>query len=193
MSRCLRYGLLFLSALLCAGLCSAQLSQRPESCPSGSSSAQESQGTAEEQQSEQPHKPFFLKIESVVFKSDQPLPSISKELAAEVEAVKRIEFNETWDSEVVDKIKDVWQHRGYFNIQIERDDVDREDLNEPAEGEDEFLARIIVKINPGRQYRTGTIRFLHNAQFSSAQLRALFPIQEAEIFDTRKIAQGMEA
>src|SRR5947207_6753421 len=193
MSRCLRYGLLFLSALLWCGLCSAQLSQRPENWPSDPSSAHESQGTAEEQQSEQPPKPFFLKIESVVFKSDQPLPAISKDLAAEVEAVKRIEFNETWDSEVVDKVKDVWQHRGYFNIAFERDDVDREDLSEPAEGENEFLARIIVKINPGRQYHTGNIRFLHNTQFNSAQLRTLFPIQEAEIFDTRKIAQGMEA
>ena len=85
MSRCLRYGLLLLPALLYAGLCSAQLSQRPESCPSGPSSAPESQGTAEEQQSEQPPKPFYLKIESIVFKSDQPLPAISKELAAEIE------------------------------------------------------------------------------------------------------------
>src|SRR5258706_12076394 len=103
MSGCLRYALLLLPALLYAGFCSAQLSQRPESCPPDPSSAQENQDTGEEQQGEQPHKPFFLKIESVVFNSDQPLPSISKELAAEIEAVKRIEFNEAWDSEVVEK------------------------------------------------------------------------------------------
>src|SRR5207247_2403748 len=100
MSRCLRYALLLLPALLYAGFCSAQLPQRPEDCGPNPNSAQEKQSTAEEQQSEQPPKPFFLKIESVVFNSDQPLPAISKDLAAEVEAVKRIEFNETWDSEV---------------------------------------------------------------------------------------------
>ena len=104
----LRYGLLVLSALLCAGLCSAQLPQRPKNCSLDPISAQENQDTGEEQQTERPPKPFFLKIESVVFKSDQPLPPISKELASEVEAVKRIEFDETWDSEVVEKVKDVW-------------------------------------------------------------------------------------
>jgi len=145
-----------------------------------------------EQPDESPWQLF--KIEGVIFKSDQPLPTISRQLASEIEATKTLEFGPGWDTELDGRVRDVWQHRGYFKIgQLEDGDIEVENLKDPEDTDQEIPVRFIIKINPGKQYQFGNISFLHNTQFDSVQLRAFFSIQQGEMVDTRKIDEGIEA
>ena len=170
MSKPLQYSLLVLSALLCAGPPSA----RPQNRPPDPGSAQEIQPMEGEQPDESPWQLF--KIEGVIFKSDQPLPTISRQLASEIEATKTLEFGPGWETELDGRVRDVWQHRGYFKIgQLEDGDIEVENLKDPENTHQEIPVRFIIKINPGKQYQFGNISFLHNTQFDSVQLRVFFP------------------
>lgn len=171
----------FLCVLLASCFSFSQLPQ-PENCPPV---AQEIHQTQEQPQASE--QPPSIRIKSLSFTSDQPLPAINKEVASEVEG-KTIDFSEGWPLELAAVVRDAWQHYGYYRVQ-----VDDPDLDILQETQQEEVARVTVKIDPGKQYWTKDISFSNNLQFHSSQLRDLFPVPDGEIFDTRKMAEGMVA
>ncbi len=93
-----------------------------------------------------------------------------------------------WPLKLAAVVRDAWQHHGYYNVQVGDPDLDI-----LQETEQEHLAQVTVKIDPGKQYRTKDISFSNNLQFHSLQLRDLVPVQDGEILDTHEIAEGIGA
>ena len=54
------------------------------------------------------------------------------------------------------------------------------------------IANVIVKVNPGAQYRLGEIRFQRATVFPATQLRDLFSQREGDFFSPTKFSRGLD-
>jgi len=100
------------------------------------------------------------------------------------------------------RILDAWQQQGYFEAKVNLSDAQVLD-----ESPGTRTVAITATIQAGKQYQLDEIRFAElasgaattsaavvtqEAAFSAAELRALFLIQQGDIFDTHKIQKGLE-
>lgn len=84
--------------------------------------------------------------------------------------------------DVGNEIRQMYQWHGYFQA------VAQVDIRQVGGDAYEIAARV----EEGPQYRLRDIAFAHVSAFPVEQLRALFPIAPGELYDTRKIADGLE-
>ncbi len=85
--------------------------------------------------------------------------------------------------ELNDRIREEYQWRGFYQASA---DVDIVHL-----GLDRY--DIVAHVNEGPQYRLAEIQFRNAKAFPVSELRRLFPLQTGELFDTRKVREGIEA
>jgi outer membrane protein assembly factor BamA len=108
--------------------------------------------------------------------------------------------------EVTDRLRDAWQQQGYFMVGIDLRDAQVSDQSAETR-----TVVLMMKVDAGQQYRLDEIRFQITAfypygqspsslpagaehrQFSADELRAFFPIEQGDIFDTHKLQQGLVA
>lgn len=128
-----------------------------------------------------------VSIEDVTFQGEMDLPeSIKEEL---VEAVEQTSFDtdSDWIRPLQETILEPLQQNGYSFAQV---------TAEPhAISTQPQITRVSVTfhINEGAQYRLREIRFNNANVFPAEQLRSQFALQDGDIFDLRKIRQGIEA
>ena len=84
--------------------------------------------------------------------------------------------------EVSQQIRQMYQWRGYFQAVAE---VDLRQV-----GGDAYV--ISARVREGPQYRLQSIEFLRASAFSPAQMSELFGLVPGEVFDTRKLAEGLQ-
>lgn len=90
--------------------------------------------------------------------------------------------------EISDKVKDVYQQEGFFQVKIGEQQVT--DLG----GEPLHHVSVTVPIaSEGRRYYLATITFKGNKEFTSDQLRNSFQMNDGDIFDSAKIRSGLDA
>ena len=95
-------------------------------------------------------------------------------------------FNEDND-ELMERLRSEFQNRGYFLVEVRRLDIKVVDpLTSPKPVVLEFDA-----VEGGR-FKTGTIPFIDNHVFASAQLRDAFPIKTGQWFERNSIGEGLE-
>jgi len=95
--------------------------------------------------------------------------------------------HKTWLEEMQERVQEPWWHRGFFHVHA------RAESRELSSSPDMKGVALTFHIEEGQQYRLAGMTFRNIKQFNSAQLRALFPINDGDIFDTQKIAEGLEA
>lgn len=128
-----------------------------------------------------------IKIENLMLKSDTPLPRTDSEVKAELDAGPPIKDGSDWPQHLEARVVDTFQHWGYFKASVEYPHV------ETLSGSDQQeLVNVTVKVDPGRQYRTGEIKFVKGTQFDQEQLRGFFPLGLGDVLDTYQIAKGVQ-
>jgi outer membrane protein assembly factor BamA len=89
--------------------------------------------------------------------------------------------------EALERVRAGWQNRGYFKVTVSGD---TRTLTENAA---DVHITLFVHVDEGLRYTLGAITFKHNKAISNVEaLRALFPINDGEIFSREKIAMGLE-
>ncbi len=107
---------------------------------------------------------------------------------AEVEEISNsligAQFDEDKDR-LEDQIRSKFQDRGYFQVVV--DNLEIKILDPLASPKP---ARLEAQVTEGPLCRLGTIEFVDNHAFSSAELRAKYAIKDGEVFKRSKIAGG---
>jgi outer membrane protein insertion porin family len=89
--------------------------------------------------------------------------------------------------EALERIRAGWQNRGYFKVQVSGDTTTL------AKNAADLHIALFVHVDEGLRYTLGAVTFKHNKAISNVEaLRALFPINDGEIFSREKIAKGLE-
>jgi outer membrane protein assembly factor BamA len=90
--------------------------------------------------------------------------------------------------EALERVREGWQNRGYFMVQIAGDTKTL--TSSPVSRR---IAISIHIVNEGAQYKLGRITFKNNKAITNVKvLRSLFPIADGEIFSREKIRKGLE-
>jgi len=130
-----------------------------------------------------------IQIQEVVIQGATQMPeSVQREL---VEALKKRTFEDEdgrWIQEIQEiDVRAVWQERGYFTVQVSvKADVE-------TAGPELTWAKLTIRVEEGRQYRLGEIRFEGATIFSPEELRRLIELKEGDIFNIEKVRVGLEA
>jgi outer membrane protein insertion porin family len=146
-----------------------------------------------------------MKVALVTFVGDPALPQpVQNEVA---KSLREHDYNDNKEgmNELVDRVRDAWQHHGYFNVKV--GPSDSQTLREDPESR---TVAITLNVNAGKQYRLDEIHFASiaaNGQrplpvnpvyapeeqkpVTEDRLRAVFQIQPGDIFDTHKIQEGL--
>jgi hypothetical protein len=164
--------------LLCSASVAGALQQAPAPC-----SAQE------QQQAPLPPEPRRVKIASLKFKSEKPLPPIADRLSKTVLKQERdIEEGEGWDTQVTGAIMRTWENEGYARIQV--DDLDQQTL---SESDQELTVALTATIDPGRQYRTAAIRFSPGTSSEvNEKLLSLIPLRAGDLYVEDKVRDAID-
>jgi Surface antigen variable number repeat len=102
--------------------------------------------------------------------------------------IRIFEQNTYPEPEIGERIRGAFRDMGYL-----RAFVDQPKLSFPAQTEGNRSANIIVKVDPGAQYRLGEIHFEKANVFPSARLEDLFPLRRGDLFSVTKIGDGLES
>jgi outer membrane protein assembly factor BamA len=116
------------------------------------------------------------------------LGDLPNEQAAQIRALL---IGKTYDPEqsdqLLEQVREALQDNGYFHAW-----VDKPSILPLRTNQDPPPILLSFVLEPGYRFRAGRIEVLGDAS-SAAELRALIPLQTGEIFEVRKIRQGMEA
>jgi outer membrane protein insertion porin family len=146
-----------------------------------------------------------LRVARLIFVGAPTLPiSTQDEIALSVSA-KGYDDDEDGLNELLERVRDAWQRHGFFKVEVKQSGS--QTLSEDAETRQ---VAITVNVQAGKQYRLNEIHFRvttpnppaqpsppssiadNSTPFIDQQLRALFPIQDGEIFDTDKLRLGVD-
>jgi len=126
-----------------------------------------------------------LSIDNVTFSGFLQLPiSDQDEIAT---SIRQETHGDAVIEEALERVRAGWQNRGYFKVTVSGD---TRTLTENAA---DLHVALFVHVDEGLRYTLGAITFKHNKAISNVEaLRALFPINDGEIFSREKIAKGLE-
>jgi outer membrane protein assembly factor BamA len=131
--------------------------------------------------------PKGMKVEHITFVGNPALPVVMQDVIAESLKATTFDDDKRGLEDVGERLHDAWQEQGYFNAKPVPK-LSRTLEDSPGQR----VVALTVDVEAGNQYRLGEIAFRQVTQFSAAELRSLFPIQQGDVFDTHKIQKGME-
>ena len=127
------------------------------------------------------------KLAKLIFRGQTALPLEQLKEIAKSLRERSYTDNPQWLDELLERIRDAWQHRGYF-MAVVRDPLVRQLRGNHSE--QRFA--VIVPVDAGQLYHLERIASVHSTEFSSRELHSFFPIRDGDIFDTHKMQQGLE-
>ena len=128
-----------------------------------------------------------VRVIAVSFSGNVRMPLADQnQIAGEVKELTYSEPLTGVADELLERVRREWQDRGYFQVEVNGDAI------LTSRGADRGLA-LSVHLDEGPQYRLGGISFQHNKAITNVKaLRALFPIENGEIFSRSKVAEGLD-
>ncbi len=133
---------------------------------------------------------IFTRIEAVSFEGDIHLPVPAQEQIAK--ALQKP--NDGSDAKLSELQKFVsqyarvkWQEHGYFKAKVKSVQADL-----LSSSPDQQVAAVTIYIEEGPLYRLGDITFKNATVFSPEQMRALFPFQAGDVFNTDNLRRGLD-
>jgi outer membrane protein assembly factor BamA len=142
-----------------------------------------------------------MRITSLTFVGQPALsPDQQEQIAKSVTPLPYVDRQKDLN-ELLGRLRGAWQHLGYFKVKVELGGI--RTLSENAETK---MVAIAAKVEAGSQYRLGEIQFTalpdgasfprpesgpQRWQFTPAEMRAFFPLQRGDVFDTYKIEAGI--
>jgi outer membrane protein insertion porin family len=169
--------------LVSLSLASGQLPRRLKECLPYPTFADEVAAEANANQPAPPH----IRIRKLVWRGvGVPRPERKEIVAALKDEEFSIESDSGWQREFEERARDELQQHGYFKAKLKSAAHLSRRSNSVAE------ADVQLYVNPGPQYRLGTVSFSKATAFPYAQLRAAFPMASGEVFDTDNVRKGLE-
>jgi hypothetical protein len=128
----------------------------------------------------------------VEFRTENPLSAdVRSDLVTEITnlklSVRTDEPDSDWISEPLNRVRLALMHQGYFQNLVDGNLT----LLHSAETERQYTLGINIKAGP--QLRLGEIRITDSLLFSEGELREQFAMRSADLFDGKKMQEGMEA
>jgi outer membrane translocation and assembly module TamA len=106
---------------------------------------------------------------------------------ADRESVVRLfEHKAFLQGEIGQRIRQALRNMGYYKAMVD------EPVISPALHGEGMGADVRVKVDEGRQYRLGEIRFQKETVFPSSRLRVCFLLQDGDLFNASKFGEGLE-
>jgi outer membrane protein assembly factor BamA len=128
-----------------------------------------------------------IKIKKIVFEGQTGLSSIELADIAEKTKDKVGNYEPKWLEEFEGQLVVAWHMQGYFKAEVTAK------ARETSSTSTEKAFVVIAQVESGRRYYLGEISFLNGTQFSSTEMRSMFPLQTDELFNTHRIHDGLEA
>jgi outer membrane protein assembly factor BamA len=162
----------------CLLICTANVKAQNADCPPDSAPASSNK---------EPSGPQ-VSVTGVTFSGFIQLPILDQdEIASSIKQQSHRDSVERVIEEGLERVRAGWQNHGYFKVQVS--DEASTATSTPI-GQRVALS---VHVDEGLQYNLGGITFRNNRAISNVNaLRALFPIQDGEIFSRARIAVGLE-
>jgi outer membrane protein assembly factor BamA len=135
---------------------------------------------------DQPAQPH-IKLSRLIFRGQTTLPPSELRLIAKSLTEKSYSDSELLE-ELPERIRDAWQHRGYFKVVVGEPLV-----RQLAAPPGEQRVAVSISVDAEQLYKLGRIAYAHNTAFSYEVLRSFFPIEDGDTFDTHKLQEGIEA
>jgi outer membrane protein assembly factor BamA len=130
-----------------------------------------------------------VRIAELNFEGDLRIPAAEQDrIAASLR--QRVYWGERDEiaEEVLARVRTAWQDRGYFQVQVGGG------ATVLTSGPAAERITVHAQVDEGQQYRLGSIRFKNNRAIGNTKaLRNLFPLEDGDVFDRAKIAEGLEA
>jgi len=132
---------------------------------------------------------FVVQIREAKFVGPDVPAAVAQEIATAIQKLRiRVDDgSDVWADELRERTRDAWQQRGFFKAQV--GDIEYKVLD--AELNHRTISTTI-HIDPGEQYRMGTLRFRNNRALSSERLLTAFSIHGGDVFATQKIREGLD-
>ena len=128
----------------------------------------------------------YIELSSLDFRGQTMLPP--EELRVIAESLMEKSYSDPqWPEELQQRVRDAWQHRGYFKVVV-GDPLVRQLPAAPGEQR----AAVTISVDAQQLYKLGRIGYAYNTAFSSGELRSFFHIEDGESFDTHKLQEGIE-
>ncbi len=174
----------FVCSMVLAPASSPQISQRLQDCMAIPTLAEDirQRGEPADQGSVQPR----IKLSRLIFRGQTTLPPSELRLIAR-SLTEQSYSDPEWLEELRERIRDAWQHRGYFEVVV-GDPLVRQLPAAPGEQR----AAVSISVDAQQLYKLRRIAYVHNTAFSSAELRSFFPIEDGDTVDTYELQQGIE-
>jgi outer membrane protein assembly factor BamA len=130
-----------------------------------------------------------VKIAELSFEGAQRLPlSDQAQVASSLKQRSYSGGIDSVTSELEERIRREWQQRGYFEVQVHG--KAKELTSSPVERR----VALTFSLEEGQQYLLGGISFKGGKAFTGPQaLRNLFSIQDGDIFNSSRVAEGLQA
>jgi outer membrane protein assembly factor BamA len=131
--------------------------------------------------------PAPIKVATVEFVSDAPLPAKAEERLRRYMTRRVIYDTPDWLEELEGRTKDAWQEYGYFFPEIQTS------VRKLGQYPFEHNFALTFHVDAGGQYRLGDIRITGAKLFSEEILRSCFDVHEGDIFDTHTVRAGIDS
>ena len=134
-------------------------------------------------------------VRRVAIHSIQPLiKSHERQTVADIRRLGGDRSNDSWHDNLKDLaeeaeeiVKEAYQNDGYSKAEAQAN------VTIVRSGESHASVDILVTANPGEQYHLHEIRWTGMNRFTGEQLSALMPTRPGEIFNRRKVVDGIQA
>jgi len=129
-----------------------------------------------------------VSIDNVTFSGFLQMPiSDQEEIATSISQETHAYPLDGLIEEALERVRLGWQDRGYFNVAVSGD------TRTLAKNAADVHIALFVHVDEGPRYTLGGITFKHNKSLADVKrLRALFPINDGEVFSREKITKGLE-
>jgi outer membrane protein assembly factor BamA len=147
-----------------------------------------------------------MRVARLIFIGRAALPLAVQNQIAKSISEHDYDDNQEGLEELLERTRDAWQAQGYFKTKVEHSGSQA--LEESPE---KRTVAVTILVDAGTQYRLDEVNFKQiswsntaqagppapslpqpEGQFASEQLRAIFQIEQGDIFDTHKLQKGVE-
>ena len=146
--------------------------------------AQDSAEQANPRQAEGP--PAKIRVETVEFKSDVPLPASAEANLTRYITRRAIYDEPDWLEDLESRVKDAWQHYGYFFPDIQTT------VRAMGQNAVEHNFALTFHVTAGQRYKLDKIRISGAKLFANDMLLECFDLHEGDVFDVYRIRNGLD-
>jgi outer membrane protein assembly factor BamA len=130
--------------------------------------------------------PWKIRVATVEFKSDALIPAPAEARLTRYIIRRAIYDSPDWVEDLEARVKDAWQHQGYFFPDI------KTSVRALGQNQVEHNFALTFHVTAGRKYKLGEIKISGAKVFPSNVLLDCFDLKAGDIFDVHRVRNGLD-